>query len=77
MQKSKSYQQLAERTKDELQECNWLFVLCRPLLKRQATDDLVTESDNKRIRLDDISGETIAQILQIVNDPKKMLGPEV
>jgi len=48
----------------------------KPILKRQAADTLATESDSKRLRLDDISGETIAQILQVVNDPKKMLGPE-
>jgi len=52
-------------------------VLCRPILKRQAGESLTTESDCKKLRLDDVSGETIAQILQVINDPKKMLGPEV
>ena len=49
----------------------------RPVLKRQADEIVSTESDSKRLRLDDISGETIAHILEVVNDPKKMLGPEV
>ena len=48
----------------------------RPILKRQAVDNLST-ADCKKIRLDDISEETVAQILQVINDPKKMLGPEV
>jgi len=48
----------------------------KPVLKRQADEIVSTESDSKRLRLDDISGETIAHILEVVNDPKKMLGPE-
>lgn len=48
----------------------------KPILKRQAGESLTTESDCKKLRLDDVSGETIAQILQVINDPKKMLGPE-
>jgi histone acetyltransferase len=36
------------------------------------------EGDAKRVRLDnDISEETVATILAVINDPKKMLGPEV
>lgn len=47
------------------------------LLKRQADNESSTEGDTKRLRLsDDISEETVAQILAVINDPKKMLGPE-
>lgn len=48
------------------------------MLKRQADNESSTEGDTKRLRLsDDISEETVAQILAVINDPKKMLGPEV
>lgn len=45
-------------------------------IKRAATDG--TEGESKRQRLDDdIAEETVARILEVINDPKKMLGPEV
>lgn len=49
----------------------------RSQLKRQATDN-GNDIDVKRQRFEeDVSEETIAQILTVINDPKKMLGPEV
>ncbi len=48
------------------------------MLKRQVDNEPGVEGDAKRVRLDnDISEETVAQILAVINDPKKMLGPEV
>jgi hypothetical protein len=48
------------------------------LLKRQVEIESSLEGDPKRVRLDDdISEETVATILAVINDPKKMLGPEV
>jgi hypothetical protein len=50
----------------------------RNLLKRQVDSEPSVEGDAKRVRLDnDISEETVATILAVINDPKKMLGPEV
>lgn len=50
----------------------------RNLLKRQVEIESSLEGDPKRVRLDDdISEETVATILAVINDPKKMLGPEV
>ncbi|EFX74096.1 hypothetical protein DAPPUDRAFT_307456 [Daphnia pulex] len=47
------------------------------LLKRQVDNEPSVEGDAKRVRLDnDISEETVATILAVINDPKKMLGPE-
>lgn len=49
----------------------------RSHVKRQATD-MGNDMDVKRQRFeDDVSEETVAQILTVINDPKKMLGPEV
>ena len=50
----------------------------RNTIKRQADEDSTSDGDFKRLRLDDdISEETVTQILAVINDPKKMLGPEV
>lgn len=49
----------------------------RSQLKRQAMD-MGNEMDIKRQRFEgDVAEETIAQILTVIDDPKKMLGPEV
>lgn len=59
-------------------QTNWCFIRKRVVIKRQAEDDSTGENDMKRKRFDeDISEETVAQILAVINDPKKMLGPEV
>lgn len=48
------------------------------MLKRNVDEDSINEIDAKRFRFEcDIADETIAQILAVINDPKKMLGPEV
>lgn len=46
-------------------------------MKRSAEEISSEVASIKRQRLDDIAEETVAQILAVINDPKKMLGPEV
>lgn len=59
-------------------QTNFCLLAKRVVVKRQAEDDSTGENDVKRKRFDDdISEETVAQILAVINDPKKMLGPEV
>jgi len=56
---------------------NTLFFPLSLRIKRSA-DGAFNEAESKRQRLDDdIAEETVARILEVINDPKKMLGPEV